>query len=399
LLEPGLVRGLGKCPSFVRVLHGFVCATRRATLDMDSEFMRAHRWTTPAPGPFPYHYAFSVGAPMLTRVPPAAENHWQTGNRETKRLRGWAEGHDELAEEQLIEPNGPPPDFLQSGGAAPNAWGTGPGTFFKRVPFGSMIAYTRAFEMHGQVWVLSTNLTVIPAQGLKRFGRSRFEGVKLTGRVQLPIAWMRKRPRHKWQRTPGGFERAAQTWPLRGWVALTGKEVRDGQRVFLETREPGIYIEAADATVVAPVAQRPREVQQHDKWIHIRVNRGTLTSYEGLRPVFTTLMSPGKSDATPYGRYRIESKHHVTTMTTEPGEPKKFWIADVPWTLYFKRPYAIHGTYWHEDFGERKSGGCVNLSPLDAQRVFEWADPPLPEGWGSVQAYGMGGGTFVLVEG
>ena len=84
---------------------------------------------------------------------------------------------------------------------------------------------------------------------------------------------------------------------------------------------------------------------------------------------------------------------------TEPGEPRKFWIADVPWTLYFKRPYAIHGAYWHEDFGERKSGGCVNLSLLDAKRVFDWADPPLPRGWGSVQGYGMGGGTFVLVEG
>jgi lipoprotein-anchoring transpeptidase ErfK/SrfK len=41
----------------------------------------------------------------------------------------------------------------------------------------------------------------------------------------------------------------------------------------------------------------------------------------------------------------------------------------VPWTIYFKRPFAIHASYGHEDFGERKRGGCVNLSPIDAERV------------------------------
>jgi lipoprotein-anchoring transpeptidase ErfK/SrfK len=151
--------------------------------------------------------------------------------------------------------------------------------------------------------------------------------------------------------------------------------------------------------VVEQREKPPWEVKGTGKWIHVRVLRGTLTLYEGPQPVFTTLMSPGKDGATPYGRYFMESKHHVSTMTTESGDPKKFWIADVPWTQYFERPYAIHATYWHEDFGQRKSGGCVNLSPRDAERVFRWTSPKLPEGWGSVQAYGMGGGTFVLVEG
>jgi hypothetical protein len=58
----------------------------------------------------------------------------------------------------------------------------------------------------------------------------------------------------------------------------------------------------------------------------------------------------------------------------------------------------VHATYWHEDFGERKSGGCVNLSPLDAARLFAWADPQLPDGWASVQGPAHAG-TFVLVEG
>jgi hypothetical protein len=47
----------------------------------------------------------------------------------------------------------------------------------------------------------------------------------------------------------------------------------------------------------------------------------------------------------------------------------------------------------------KKSGGCVNLSPIDAERVFRWAHPELPPGWASIQTYGNGGGPFVLIEG
>lgn len=392
------VRGLGNCREWVEVERGFVCATRRATLDPSSDWIEANRWTAPAPGPFPYEYALSLGAPMLTRPVPPSEFAWRIGERDVPRMRGWNEGHDELAEDAPIEPNGPLPDFLADGKSAPTPWGPARGVYVKNVPFGTLIAYTRAFEAHGEVWVLSTNLTVVPARGLKRFRRSDFRGVELGGGTELPIAWARKKPRPKWRRTEQGFEPTGEHLKLRGFVALSGAELRHDGRRFVETREPGIWMQKSDVTLVEPVARPPREARG-GKWIHVRVNRGTLTLYEGERPAFTTLISPGKEDATPYGRYFVESKHHFTTMTTEMGEPRRFWIADVPWTIYFERPYAIHGAYWHEDFGERKSGGCVNLSPIDAKRVFEWTDPALPPGWTSVQAYGNGGGPFVLVEG
>ena len=72
-------------------------------------------------------------------------------------------------------------------------------------------------------------------------------------------------------------------------------------------------------------------------------------------------------------RYRIESKHHVSTMSPESGEPRKFWIADVPWTMYFYGGYAIHGTYWHNNFGTPMSHGCVNMRTSEAKWLFNWA--------------------------
>jgi hypothetical protein len=39
---------------------------------------------------------------------------------------------------------------------------------------------------------------------------------------------------------------------------------------------------------------------------------------------------------------------------------------------------AVHGTYWHNDFGRPKSHGCVNVSNQAAQFVFRWTTPALP---------------------
>jgi len=343
----------------------------------------------------PFQYALSVGAPMLSRPVPASEMRWKIGPREQPRMKGAMEGHDELAELDPIVPNGPIPEFLKDGGRAPSPRGERERTFLGIFPAGNMIAFTRAFEAYGETWVLTTEMSVIPARGLKRFRVSKFHGVQLGDGVELPIAWMRKRPRPKWRKTESGFETTGTSWPEKTFVALTGREEASGNQRYWETREPGVFIEQRDATVVQAKPKPPREVNGTGKWIHVRVGLGTLTLYEGGRAVFSTLVSPGKINPTPRGRFIIESKHHYSSMGSGLGS---FWIADVPWTIYFERPFAIHTAYWHEDFGQRKSGGCINLSPLDAKRVFDWVDPALPVGWDTVQAEAMGGRTLVWVE-
>jgi lipoprotein-anchoring transpeptidase ErfK/SrfK len=107
-----------------------------------------------------------------------------------------------------------------------------------------------------------------------------------------------------------------------------------------------------------------------------------------------------KSAFTPLGTYRIENKQRAALMTPEErSDPEKFWIADVPFTQYFRPPFAIHTTYWHEDFGLPKSGGCINLSPLDAARVFAWTDPQVPEEWAArFSERGARGTTIVITR-
>jgi lipoprotein-anchoring transpeptidase ErfK/SrfK len=50
-------------------------------------------------------------------------------------------------------------------------------------------------------------------------------------------------------------------------------------------------------------------------------------------------------------------------------------VPSVPWVMYFTDlGHALHGTYWHNNFGQTMSHGCVNL-PMDfAEWLYGWAD-------------------------
>jgi hypothetical protein len=262
-----------------------------------------------------------------------------------------------------------------------------------------MLAFTRAFEAEGRTWLLSADNTLVPADRVRPFRPSAFRGTRLGGDVQLPIAWVRKEPRPRYrQAAAGGMDRAGGDFPVRSFVRLTGARAEHGGRAYLETRErdadgAALYIAEEDATVVEARPKLPSGVREGQKWIHVRVTQGTLVAYEGLTPVFATLMSPGaggvsipgrdpvKDSTTPRGTFYVTFKDRAATMSPEQGEDRSFWIADVPHTQYFNPPFALHAAYWHERFGEPTSAGCVNVSPVDAELLFQWSDPPVPAGW------------------
>jgi hypothetical protein len=73
-------------------------------------------------------------------------------------------------------------------------------------------------------------------------------------------------------------------------------------------------------------------------------------------------------------------------------------IQAVPWVLYFHKGYGLHGAFWHRAFGRVQSHGCVNLTPLDAERLFDFASPRLPEGWSAAFPTDYEPGTIVRVR-
>ena len=64
---------------------------------------------------------------------------------------------------------------------------------------------------------------------------------------------------------------------------------------------------------------------------------------------------------------------------------------------YYPR-YALHSAFWHDDFGEPASHGCINLSPHDAKVVFDSVSPELPPGWRVVFQTHRDQGTVVRIR-
>lgn len=124
------------------------------------------------------------------------------------------------------------------------------------------------------------------------------------------------------------------------------------------------------------------------KWIEISIADQRLWAYQGQSLLGTTLVSTGLDpNATELGMFRVRLKYPSQDMegfTDATGEVLGFGlapagtvpyvVADVPDILYFNLDAeALHGAYWHNNFGQRMSHGCVNL-PLDfAAWLYGWA--------------------------
>ena len=63
---------------------------------------------------------------------------------------------------------------------------------------------------------------------------------------------------------------------------------------------------------------------------------------------------------------------------------ENYALERVPWVQYFEGANGLHAAFWHDDFGRRKSHGCVNLSPRDARTLFDFTEPALPTGWTAI---------------
>lgn len=104
------------------------------------------------------------------------------------------------------------------------------------------------------------------------------------------------------------------------------------------------------------------------RWIDINLSTQTLTAYEGSTPMFSTLVSTGLAFPTPVGTYSVLYRVQSQRMTG-PG----YDLPNVPWVMYFtNRGHAIHGAYWHNNFGQPMSHGCVNMRPDEAQWLYNF---------------------------
>lgn len=264
----------------------------------------------------------------------------------------------------------------------------------------STVAWVDEVESSGASWLRASDMSFVRKDRVTPFDPIDFHGVALGGDVTLPLAFFKRGPHARYRRDASGrLAVTGETWPRLAWVALTGHNEKHGRTTFWETREDGVWLDARDAAVIAPEGGMPDG--PHPTWIEVAALQGWLVAYADDTPVYATMISAGKLGAarpdpdhephqpaatTPLGTYRIKEKLLTATLQSDLDDGTEFVHAEVPWSQRFYDKYLLHTAYWHDQWGEGHSGGCVNLSPVDAKWLFGWTEPKVPEGWHAVRA-------------
>ncbi len=170
---------------------------------------------------------------------------------------------------------------------------------------------------------------------------------------------------------------------IKGWWAgrrvLLYQAVTDSKGgVWYRVSEPPeapMYVHSSLIRRVEPVQFEPARYK--GRWVSVNLAQQIVTAYQGGTPVMVTLASTGKAkhETTP-GVWKIYWRLPKQEMKNgNLASPDYYDLKDVPWVQYFHiSGEALHGTYWHDDFGHPHSHGCVNLSTPIAGWFYGWAN-------------------------
>ena len=176
-----------------------------------------------------------------------------------------------------------------------------------------------------------------------------------------------------------------------------------------------MYGQAAHFRLIAPEEFTLLSPGMSDKLIVVTLSEQSLSAYEDKTEVFRARISSGRNyfgpdgttpalseaegvgSLTPAGEHPLWQKRasrHMSGGTRENG----YDLPGVPWVSYFSgNGAALHGTYWHNDYGTPKSAGCINLRPQDAKWLFRWTLPEVPYVPGYITVE-WPGGTKVIIQ-
>jgi len=277
-----------------------------------------------------------------------------------------------------------------------------------RMVKGFYIAVDRTFQWNGRTWYKSTKRLVAPADRMGQASPSDFKGVELGNDWHLPMGWVY-----------GGRDKSItyeidlekNRVKVAGSVAkfvplqLTERSVDISGTVYRELGD-GKWVRKDHLRIPEP-GEPPKDLVENERWLDVDLSSQTLVLFEGTKPVYTTLVSTGKNSkikekdhATPTGQWRIREKHVTTTMDGDGSAAGDlpYSIEDVPYVMYFNKSYAVHGAFWHRNYGVQMSHGCVNLAPLDAKAVFFRTEPGMPDGWHGAWSSQSKPGSWVVIH-
>jgi lipoprotein-anchoring transpeptidase ErfK/SrfK len=400
---PDVVAGEG-CRSswYALVGGGYICGSE-GSVDPNDPQVRLAVQAPDLTATLPYPYARNAqnGTPLYSSVPsrdqiaqyePYLEpNDPRRSAEDTGSLAWWQRKEAQLNDVRLAEL------AIESDGV-----------LGRRMVKGFYIAIDKEFEWSSRSWYKTTKGMIAPKDRFVAVEGSGFKGVDLKDESTLPVAWVYgsrdNRPTYTLSESRK-LEKSGVVERLKP-IHLSGESVDvDGHR-YVRAKD-GFWLRA-DQVRIAGLPPIPISVTSDERWIHVDLRSQTLVALVGSLPVYATLVSSGKEaeeedkdHRTPPGEWYIREKHVTTTMDgdgTAAGD-LPYSIEDVPFVMYFQGSYALHGAFWHRNYGVRMSHGCINLAPLDAKYLFFFTGPTVREGWHGAWSGNGQTGSRVVIDG
>lgn len=438
--------------------RGFACASDGTTLDRLARIRVPSAADLSRPLPFRYARARADGTPVYPAVPapetqraaePDLKRHLERNSRAEAELLG------PTPNDVPLDPRGVatgPPVLMPGGeGVDPNGRRVA-GRYFvfdidrdpaARLPIfpfeplvvpsplrkGAGVAVVASHEAEGpgglrRFAVLASGARV-PVDRLRPALATTFRGIDLDS-VGLPVAFVLRSAIPTYSLFGQSARREDDELERRTAIPMTGRFRTVNQVRYDEARE-GFWVRARDVVTIVKRSKFPEFARDKQKWLDVSVATQTLTAYEGRTPIYATLISSGRDvvrrdgpaeeldvaasadgraaprapDAdlpvTSLGTFKVTAK-----SVTGPIDPREvqgeFEVSDAPWMLHFAPGHALVGTYWSDPMGEAQSHHNVTLSPIDARRLWLWADPPMPDGWHHLEVGASDPTTIVYVR-
>ncbi len=175
---------------------------------------------------------------------------------------------------------------------------------------------------------------------------------------------------------PGLDQKIMKTWGT-GRRVLLYQGVLDSKNNLWyrvsEAPEAPMWVHSSLIKRVEPVVFEPARYK--GRWVNVNLAQQIVTGYENGKPVMVTLASTGKTEhPTIPGVWKIYWRLPKQEMKNgNLASPDYYDLKDVPFPQYFHiSGEALHGTYWHDDFGHPHSHGCVNLSTPISEWFYNW---------------------------
>ncbi|SFR95119.1 Putative peptidoglycan binding domain-containing protein [Microbacterium sp. cf046] len=153
---------------------------------------------------------------------------------------------------------------------------------------------------------------------------------------------------------------------------ISGRQLGDTSSVasdFATQLDAGNGVFSLPVTEVAPV------ITTLARRIEVNLSQQQAFLFENEQVVASWYISSGRDGFnSSTGSFRISAKLESQNMgNPDLTKAPYYYTENVPWVMYYNADEALHGAYWHNNFGNQMSHGCINM-PVDAAAyVYTWA--------------------------